>query len=353
MRAAVLVAEGEPNTAIEVRDEPRPSVSEDAVLVRVHCASLNHLDLWIRTGRPSVPKPRIMGADAAGVIADAGAGARGVLARAGLDIGDRVIVDPGLPCGACAGCRSGDTALCESFRVLGEHTDGTHAQYVVVPALNVHRAPAHLDDAQAAALPLVFGTAWRMLFTRARVRAPERVFVWGASAGVGSAALQLCAHAGIETMASTRSAGKAEQLEALGAAKVVVTPDPDDAGRAAADAAAQWTGGRGVDVVFDHLGASAWEPSMRMLRRGGRYVTCGATTGSAPSAHITRLFWKQLSMLGSTMASRSDISDMLEFVRQHEITPRVDRAFALDDVVAAHQYLEASEQVGKVVLDVG
>jgi NADPH:quinone reductase-like Zn-dependent oxidoreductase len=353
MRAAVLIDEGEPERALRVRDEPLPEPGVTQVRVRVASASLNHLDVWIRKGLPSVPKPRITGADAVGIVDAVGPGAADLLAARGLDVGDRVVVDPGAGCGACRACDAGEVSLCAQFHVLGEHVAGTHAEAVVVDATQVHRAPDHLDDDAAAALLLTFGTAWRMLFTRARLQPGERVLVWGASSGVGTAALQLCAAAGIETIATTRSEDKSEELRALGASHVVVTGSGDDLGDRVVEAVEQVTGGEGVDVAFDHLGKVAWEPSMLALRRGGRYVTCGATTGPMPRAFITRLFWKQLDMLGSTMASRRDVDELLRFVRQHRITPRVDRTFDLAEIAAAHRHLESAAQVGKVVLRVG
>ena len=353
MRAAVLVAEGDPDDAIVVRDEPLPSTEAGGVRVRLSHASLNHLDMWIRKGMPSVPKPRILGADGVGVIDDASLTASMFLRARGIQVGDRVVVDPGIACDGCAACATGDTALCDRFQVLGEHVAGTHAGWVVVPATNVHHVPPHLDDAQAGSFMLVFGTAWRMLFTRAQARPSERVLVWGASSGVGSAALQLCRAAGLRTIATTRSQDKVDELRELGADEVVVTGTGDDAARRVTDAVAAWTDGVGVDIAFDHLGDAAWVASMRALRKGGRYVTCGATTGAMPPAQITRLFWKQLSMLGSTMASRDDMSAMLALVTEHCIVPRVDRVFPLAEVADAHRYLEASSQVGTVVLDVG
>jgi NADPH2:quinone reductase len=352
MRAAVLVDEGEPETALVVRDEPVPEPGPGQVRVRVSHAALNHLDVWIRKGLPSVPKPRITGADACGAIDLVDPDAAAALAVRGLSVGDRVVVDPGSSCGACRACASGDTSLCADFVVLGEHAAGTHADFVVVDATCVHRAPAHLDDAQAASMLLTFATSWRMLFTRAQVRSHERVLVWGASSGVGTAALQLCAAAGIETIATTRDDSKAEALRELGANHVIVTGSGDDLGDRVVAAVEELTGGDGVDVAFDHLGKVAWEPSMLALRRGGRYVTCGASTGPMPRAFITRLFWKQLSMLGSTMASRSDVEDLLAFVERHAIVPRVDSTFELADVAKAHRHLESAQQVGKVVLRV-
>lgn len=352
MRAAVLVDEGDPATALVVRDEPVPDPGIGEVRVRIDHAALNHLDVWIRRGLPSVQKPRITGADAVGLIEELGAGAEALLERRGLAVGERVVLDPGSSCGACGDCAAGETSLCTRFRVLGEHVDGTHAEAVVVPATSVHPAPAHLDGPRAAALMLTFATAWRMLFSRARVRPGERVLVWGGASGVGSAALQLCAAAGIDTIATTRAADKGELLRQLGAREVVVTGTGDDAGERVVRAVERITAGHGVDVAFDHLGKVAWEPSMLALRRGGRYVTCGATTGAMPRASITRLFWKQLSMLGSTMASGTDVVDMLRFVEQRRIVPRVDSVYELEDVADAHRRLESGRHVGKVVLRV-
>jgi len=353
MRAAVLIDEGEAADAIVVRDEPMPEPGIGQVRVRIDHAALNHLDVWIRRGLPSVPKPRIMGADGTGVIDAIGEGASVQLAVRGLSNGDRVVLDPGSSCGACRACAAGDTSLCAQFQVLGEHVAGTHAEAVVVGVTAVHAAPAHLAAPEAAALMLTFATAWRMLFTRAQVRPSERVLVWGASSGVGTAALQLCRAAGIETIATTRGADKVDAIRELGADHVVVTGSGDDLGDRVVAAVEELTDGEGVDVAFDHLGKVAWEPSMLALRRGGRYVTCGASTGPMPRAFITRLFWKQLSMLGSTMASRTDVEDLLAFVQRHELVPRVDSTFALDDVAAAHRHLESGSQVGKVVLRVG
>lgn len=353
MRAAVLIDEGEPESALQMREEPVPEPGIGEIRVRVSHAALNHLDVWIRKGLPSVPKPRITGADAVGVVDALGPGSEALLARRGLGPGDRVVLDPGSSCGACRDCASGETSLCSEFRVLGEHVAGTHAEAVVVPATSVHAAPAHLDDPQAAALMLTFATAWRMLFSRARVQPWERVLVWGASSGVGSAALQLCQAAGIETIATTREQSKVDVLLGLGARQVVVTGTGDDQGDRVVAAVEQHTAGDGVEVAFDHLGKVAWEPSMLALRRGGRYVTCGATTGPMPRAFITRLFWKQLSMLGSTMASARDVVDLLQFVNRHRIVPRVDATFELEEIAAAHRHLEAGGHVGKVVLRVG
>ena len=340
MRAVVLVEEGEPEV-LTVQEVPVPVPGAGEVLVRVQHAALNHLDVWTRKGMPSVPKPRVMGADAAGTVAAVGSGVDRWAA------GEPVLLDPSITCGRCRQCMAGETVFCPQFAILGEHVAGTHAEYVVVPDANVHRVPDHLDGPAAASLPLAFATAWRMICTRAQARPGERMLVWGASSGVGSAALQLAAVLGIETIATSRSDDKLEELRALGAAHAVNSERED-----VAAAVAEITRGEGVEVVFDHLGDVPWKPSFTALARGGRYVTCGATTGANPKALITRIFWKQLTVLGSTMASKRDFAEMLRFVRSQGIVPRVDRVFALEDVAAAHRYLETAGQVGKVALRV-
>ena len=340
MRAVVLRSEGSPDVLhVEQMPLPKPGVGE--VRIRLHAAAINHLDLWIRKGLPSVPKPRIMGADGAGIIDAVGPGVDPKM------MGLSVVIDPSITCGRCRSCLSGNTVYCDSFSVLGEHRAGTHAEYVVVPDVNVHPMPAHLSFAEAAALPLAFATAWRMIMTRAQARPGERMLIWGASAGVGCAAVQIGAAYGLETIVTSRSADKLAVLRELGATHTIDTSTEDVVSRVRAI-----TGDAGVEIVFDHLGDVAWKPSMSALGKGGRFVTCGATTGPNPGAQITRIFWKGLSVLGSTMASKQDVSDMLRFVDTHQITPRVDHIFDLDDIVTAHEHVESSSQVGKVVLSI-
>jgi NADPH2:quinone reductase len=339
MRAAVLHEEGDADV-LKVEDVPVPTPQPGEVRIAIHCSALNHLDIWIRNGMPSVPKPRIMGGDGMGIIESVG---EGVADR----VGERVLVDPSITCGACRFCLSGDTVMCNAFHVVGEHMDGTHAEYLCVPSENALPVPGHLDDEEAAALPLVYSTAWRMLFTRAQLRTDEHVLVWGASGGVGTAALQLASRAGATVIATTRSGDKVQELRELGAHHVIDTSTTDPV-----SAVTEIVGKAGVEVVIDHLGDVAWAASMKLLGKGGRFVTCGATTGANPPAQITRMFWKQLTIMGSTMASKSDVADLLAFVSEHAIAPRVDRTFPLEEIADAHRHLESASQIGKVVLRV-
>lgn len=340
MRAVVLRTEGAPDV-LHVETSPLPHPGNGEVRIRVHAAAINHLDLWIRKGMPSVPKPRIMGADGAGVIDAVGVGVDPKL------VGSKVVIDPSITCGRCRACMAGNTVYCDTFSVLGEHRAGTHAEYVVVPDVNVHPVPAHMSMMDAAALPLAFATAWRMIMHRAQARPGERMLIWGASAGVGCAAVQIGAAYGLETIVTSRSADKLATLRELGATHTIDSSTDDVVSRVRA-----LTDGAGVEIVFDHLGDVSWKPSMTVLAKGGRFVTCGATTGPNPGAQITRIFWKGLSVLGSTMASKQDVRDMLRFVDVHRITPHVDRIFPLEDIAAAHAHVESSSQVGKVVLSI-
>src|SRR5262249_37414894 len=259
---------------------PQPAAGE--ALVRLRAAALNRLDVWIRRGLPSVPKPRTLGADGAGIVEALGAGADNV------SPGDAVCINPGLFCGRCAACLAGQQSLCVEFRVLGEHLDGTHADYVVVPARNLHPMPPGLSFDEAAAFPLTFATAWRMLVTKARLRAGEWVLIWGSGSGVGSAALELARALGARPIVTAANDEKLARARARGA-EGTINRTTQDVG----EAVRELTGGAGVDVVVEHVGKETWATSLGALRRGGRLVLTGATTGGGPPAQLHRIFWKQ------------------------------------------------------------
>jgi zinc-binding alcohol dehydrogenase/oxidoreductase len=308
---------------IEEVGDPAPGTGE--VLVRLRAASLNHLDLWLRQGLPSVPKPRILGADGAGVVEALGEGADG------FSLGERVVLNPGLDDGA---------------RIVGEHMDGTHAELIAVPAEYVHPIPDGLSFEEAAAFPLVFATAYRMLATRARLREGEWVLVWGIGAGVATAALAVAKALGGRVVVTSRDDGKLARARELGA---------DAAVRTDADVVAEVRGltdGRGVDIVVEHVGDATWKTSLQAVAKGGRIGVCGATSGPNPPANLHRIFWKQLSIYGSTMGTREDFAAVLELVASGKAKPVVDRVFRLDDVAEAHRYLEEGRQLGKVVLTI-
>jgi len=328
--------------------EPGP---EDAV-VAVRAAALNHLDIWVRTGKPAPRLPHTLGSDGAGVVVALGAeAARKAALGRGASVGDEVVIDPGLSCGACAQCRAGEASQCDAFTVMGEGAPGTLAERVVVPARNLHPKPRRLSWALAAAFPLTFVTAWRMLVTRAALRPGESVLVTGIGGGVSTAALAIARMAGAGRVVVTSSSqAKLARAAALGAhAGVDYRAVPAKALPAALKEA---NGGRPFDVVVDSAGADAYGTNLRVLRRGGRLVLCGATTGGAPPADLHRVFWGQISVLGSTMGTPDEMRAVCAAIDAGLLTPVVDEVFPLERVRDAFARLESGAQLGKVVVEV-
>ena len=313
MKAIRIHEDGGPEV-LRYEEVPDPSPGEGEVLVRLRAASVNHIDLWLRQGRPSVPKPRILGSD--------GAGER-------VDTGERVVINPGLEDGA---------------RVIGEHLDGTDAELIAVPEEYVHPVPEGMSYEEAAAFPLVFETAYRMLVTKAAVREGEWVLVWGSGGGVATAALSIAKALGARVIATSSSDRKLERARELGADAVVNHASADV--RSAIEEA---TGG-GVDVVVEHVGEATWKTSLAVVRAGGRVVVCGATTGANPPAQLHRVWWKQLTIYGSMMGTREDFAGAYELVATGRVRPVVDDVLPLAEARTAHERLEAGEQFGKIVL---
>lgn len=355
MKAVTFVAHGG-NEVVRFGQHPDPSPGPKEVVVRLAAASLNRLDLWVRNGIPGVPItfPRIPGADGAGTIAALGAGAAEELElqpRPGGGgpprVGDAVVLDPGLTCGRCEFCIRGDTQLCFRYRLLGEHADGTWAEAIAVPARNVFPAPRGVTPEAAAAFPLVYLTAWRMVRVRGRLEPGETVLIHGVGGGVSSAALQIAVAYGGRVIVTSSSDEKLARAAALGAERGV-NYRTDDVRAAVRD----WTGKRGVDLVIDNVGGPAWSVSLDAAARGGRIVTCGATAGDEPPARIRRIFWKHLDVLGSTMGSRRDFEAVLRAVEDRTLEPLVDSVFPLREAAAALDRLEGGEHFGKIVLRV-
>jgi NADPH:quinone reductase-like Zn-dependent oxidoreductase len=307
----------------EVAD-PAPGPGE--VLIGLRAASLNHLDLWLRRGLPSVPKPRILGADGAGVVVAVGEGADRFAK------GDEVVINPGLDEGA---------------RIVGEHMDGTHAELIALPADYVYPLPEGVSFEEAAAFPLVFETVYRMLVTRAALREGEWVLVWGIGGGIGTASLQIAKALGAQVVATSGSDEKLARARELGADAVVNHAEED-----VADAVRQATAGRGADVVVEHVGEATWKTSLQVAAAGARIAVCGATSGPNPPANLHRIWWKQLTILGSTMGTRADFEGAYELVASGRAKPIVDRVFPLAQAAEAHRYLEEGRQLGKVVLTI-
>jgi NADPH:quinone reductase-like Zn-dependent oxidoreductase len=313
---AIRIHEDGGPEVLRYEDAPDPAPGPDDVLVELRAASLNHLDVWVRRGLPSVPKPRILGADGAGVIAGTG---------------ERVVINPGL-------------AHATGIHVLGEHRDGTHAELVAVPRDAVHPIPDGLSFEEAAAFPLVFETAYRMLVTRARLEAGEWVLIWGIGSGVATAALAIANALGARTIATSSSDAKLARARELGAQAIVNHDSENVVARVR-----ELTEG-GANVVVEHVGEATWGRSLASAGRGGRIAVCGATSGVNPPAGLNRIWWRELTILGSTMGTPEDFAGAYELIASGRAKPVVDAVFPLAEAAAAHERLERGEQLGKIVL---
>jgi 2-desacetyl-2-hydroxyethyl bacteriochlorophyllide A dehydrogenase len=325
-----------------VQDEiPTPTIGPTDVLVNVKATSINHLDLWVRKGLPGVkfPLPLIPGVDAAGAVAEVGESVRHVKA------GDRVVVAQGISCGHCKHCLDGNDNLCREYRLIGEHRDGADAEFLAVPAQNIQMLPENVSFETAAASALVFLTAWQMLVDKARVKQTEDVLVVGASSGVGSAGVQIARLLGARVLATTSSEEKAARVRGIGADEVINYRVENVLERVR-----KLTDKKGVDVIFDHVGANVWEENIKMLAKGGRLVTCGATSGYEAKTDLRYVFYKQLQILGSTMGRKGDLITIMNLISQGKLKPVIDRVLPLSEVRQAHQIVEEGRHFGKIVL---
>ena len=340
MRAVVVHQHGGLE-ALQFDEVPDPLPGPGEVVVEVRACGMNHLDLWVRKGVPghTYPLPIIPGCDVAGIIRERGT------AVSDVEIGDEVFVAPGMGCGRCEACSLGNDSLCRHYGILGETRDGGYAPLVSVPTRNVLPIPRGLTFEEAAAFPLAFLTAWHMLTARAGLRPGEDVLVHAAGSGVGSAAVQIAKLLGARVIATAGSRAKLERACELGADETIHYGETDFAKEVA-----RITGKRGVDVVVEHVGPATWEGSVQSLATGGRLVTCGATTGQRVELNLARVFFKSLSILGSTMGSRGELHQIARLMGEGRLRPVVDRVLPLDEVREAHRVMESREQFGKIVL---
>ncbi len=320
---------------VRIRERPRTQPRPGSVAVAIRAASINHLDLWLAHGAQRVTPPRVIAADGAGVVHESG--------DPRCKPGDEVVIFPTLCDWECEWCRAGENVRCPHFGVLGEDSDGTACELLHIHGRNVFRKPAALSWEEAAAFPLTFLTAWRMLTTRARLRAGETVLVIGAGAGVAVAAIKIARHIGARVLVTSRSEAKRKRALELGAEAAFDSSQFSKDVRAAT--------GDGVDVVFEHVGPATLDESMRSLAMGGRIVTCGSTSGVKAEITMPRLFFRQAGLLGSTMGNASEFEAVLQAMEQG-LRPVVDSVYPLDEVEAALTRLDAAEQFGKVVLTV-
>ena len=340
MRAVRFHAHGGPDV-LKFEDAPDPIARPGWAVVRVRACALNHLDLWQRRGleRVKIPFPHISGADVAGEIAAMGDDSTGYAT------GQRVMLQPGLSCGRCAACLSGEDNFCQRYDVLGYQSDGGYAELVAVPVANLIPLPDHVSYEQAAAFPLAFLTAWHMLFSRAGMKAGDTVLVLAAGSGVGQAAVQIAKTFHARVLATAGGDTKLELARTLGADEVIDHYREDIVSRVRA-----LTHNRGVDIVIEHVGTATWEKSVRALARGGRVVTCGATTGHQTTLDLRHLFARQLALIGSYMGGKAELLQAAELFFRSLLSPVVDSTMPLSEAAQAHARLESSEHFGKIVL---
>jgi len=341
MKAAVIREHGGVE-CVTIDELPDPRAGEGEVVLAVRSAALNHLDIWIRKGRPGLQldMPHVLGSDGAGVVVEVGPKTHGI------NVGDEVLLNPGLSCGFCESCRRGQQSQCLSFGIVGMSRPGTFAEKAAVPFQNVLPKPAHLNFDEAAALPLAYQTAWRMLMTRAGLRAGETVLIHGIGGGVALAALQLAKLAGGEVIVTSSSDQKLSKAKTIGADHTINYRTVDDLSVKVKDI----TKGRGVDIVIDSVGAGTWSTNFGIVRRGGSIVLCGVTTGPEAPTDLRALYWNQLTVMGSTMGSNEDVRQMLRAVETAKLKPVMDSIKSLEEIRDAMSRMEAAEQFGKIVV---
>lgn len=343
MLAVTIRAYGGPD-ALRVEEIPQPAPqSPHDVVVALRAAALNHLDLFVLRGLPGVTHdfPHVVGSDGAGVVAAVGP------AVTSVKPGDRVLLNPGVWCGACEFCLDGEQSLCRTYRLLGEHLPGTCAQAVRVPEANVHAVPEDVSWVDAAAFPLVFLTAWRMLVTRARLRPGETVLIWGIGGGVALASLAIARRLGARVIVTSSSDDKLDRAKALGADATLNHGTAD-----VLREVRRLTDRRGADVIVDSVGAATWETSTRCLAPAGRLVTCGGTSGPLVQTDVRRLFWYHHTIMGSTMGNAREFGEVTRLLARGDLRPVVDGVFPMAEARRAFDRMASGEQFGKIVVEI-
>jgi NADPH:quinone reductase-like Zn-dependent oxidoreductase len=340
MAAVVLHEHGGPEV-LQLEQLPVPVPGPGEVRVRIRAVALNHLDIWVRRGGPAfkLDYPHRLGSDIVGVVDALGPGAKAVA-------GARVVVQPGLSCGVCMQCLGGRDNLCSKYRILGENAQGGYAEYIVVPEVNLAAYPERLDFAHAAAAILPFMTAWQMIVHKARLAPAETVLVHGAGSGVGVAAIQIAKLIGARVIATAGSDEKLQRARELGADDAINYQTQDFVAECK-----KLTERRGVDAVIEHVGGDVFAGSIRVVKSGGRVVTCGATAGFHPPIDLRHIFFRQVEVLGSTMASKADLLAVLGHVAAGRLNPVVHATLPLARAADAHRMLEERKAFGKVVLE--
>lgn len=342
MKAAVFYECGDASK-IQIAEVPNPKIKPGQVLIEVHASAFNHLELWSLHGPDdgSYQFPMWTGSDISGVIAEVAPDVKD------WKVGDAVAVNPSLSCERCEHCLRGDVTLCNDYHILGSNGHGGNAEYIAANANKLMKLPEGFDFITAAAAPLAYQTAWRAIVTRAKVQAGETVLVLGASGGVAVAAIQISKMLGAQVIAITSSANKMEKARFVGADISINRKDGKPF-----EEVLNYTNGRGVDVVVENVGALTWGDSQKVLRKGGRIVTYGRTTGREATTNLSLLFWNEQTHIGSTMGSLQDFREMMESVFSGKLTPIVDSVYPLEQAREAYEYYERGEQFGKIVLKI-
>ncbi len=343
MQAAVIRKNGNPDV-LKVENVADPVCGRGEVVVAVRSAALNHLDIWVRKGRPGVPlnAPHVMGSDASGVVLSCGSDVHGI--QPGME----VVINPGISCQVCEHCLRGDQSACISFGILGMSRWGTYAEKVVVPAVNIQPKPQHLSFNQAAALSLSHLTAWHILMRHGKMRPGETILIHGIGGGVALAALQLAVHSGAETIVTSSSDSKLTRAKQLGARHILNYIGEKNL----ADSIRDITQGRGVDLCVNTIGQAGLPIDFQCVRKGGRIVLCGVTTGATAEINLQQLYWNQISLLGSTMGSIEDYREMIRFVNFTGLIPIIDSIHPLEQIRQATEKMETGRQFGKIVLQI-
>lgn len=341
MKAVVIHEHGDVEK-LKIEDVETPVPGPDEVLIQVKAVALNHLDLWVRKGVPGqrMPLPMIPGCDIAGVVKKAGSFVKGV------KTGDRVVVSPGVSCGRCAVCLSGRDNLCASYGIIGENRDGGCAEYVSVPGVNVIPIPGKLSFNEAAAIPLCFLTAWHMLVARAQVKPGEVVLIHAAGSGVGSAGIQIARLLGARVIATAGTDAKLKKARELGAAETINYRKLDFY-----EEVKRITHRQGLDVIFDHIGAATWAHNIRSLRMGGRLVICGVTSGFEVATDIRYIFFRRLSILGSTMGTKGELLQVMSLMERGDLKPVIDSTYPLEEIGLAHRRMQERKAFGKIIIN--
>jgi NADPH:quinone reductase-like Zn-dependent oxidoreductase len=340
MKAVRFHEHGGPEV-LRYEDAPDPKIQANEVLVKVKACALNHLDIWLRGGvrRWQLALPHIVGSDISGEVAEVGS----VVTR--VKPGDRVLLSPGISCGQCEACFKGLDSACRSYTLFGVMVDGGYAEYVKSPEMNVIPIPGDLSSDEAAAVPLVFVTAWHMLFTRAGLKPGEDVLVIGAGSGVGMAAIQICKLVGARVIATAGADWKLEKARELGADEVI-----NHSKQSISEEVKRLTDKRGVDLVFEHVGAAVWEDCFESLATYGRLVTCGTTSGPEVKLNLQILYGRQRSILGSFMGGKGELTEALKFIGQRRLKAVIDSVFPLAEARAAQEKMESRNFFGKILL---